>query len=313
MSAASEQFFRTLAENSADILCRVGPNRILRYASPSCTRILGWLPEEMIGTGPEAFVLPQDMPALDMAARQAFGSDSEGPLTPTTIRMRRKDGSFAWMEITARVVPSDDGSGRPAEVVLVMRDISDRKALEEQLSELAVTDGLTGLLNRRGFDDVLDEDWRHTLSAGSQLSLLMLDVDHFKAFNDRYGHQVGDDCLRAVAEALRSSLRRASDKAARYGGEELAVILPGTDAEGATEMAEAIRIAIKNLGLPHAGNPEHGCVTASIGVATALSRHGGSMRMPESLLLTADNALYRAKHSGRNRVASMLLVASKAS
>ncbi|MGI4830887.1 MAG: GGDEF domain-containing protein [Janthinobacterium lividum] len=182
---------------------------------------------------------------------------------------------------------------------------------EHELQELARTDSLTGLLNRRGFDQVLEEVWHATVRAGTQMSLLLLDIDHFKNFNDLYGHPAGDDCLRAVATAVSGSLSRTSDRAARYGGEELAIVLPGTDAEGAIKLAEQIRLAVLALRLPHPKAFEQpGFLTVSVGVATALARHGGSMRMPESLLLTADMALYKAKREGRNRAAPMLLVAA---
>jgi diguanylate cyclase (GGDEF)-like protein len=192
-----------------------------------------------------------------------------------------------------------------------MRDISERKLLEEKLSRLALTDGLTGLANRRAFDEALEREWKRTAREGSQISLLLLDVDHFKPFNDRYGHQVGDDCLRAVAIAVREAVR-GTDIAARYGGEEIAVILPSTNSVGAVAAAEKVRTAVEALQITHEGNPEGGgWVTASVGAATALSRHGGTMRMPESLLLAADTAMYKAKREGRNRVATALLVAYK--
>jgi diguanylate cyclase (GGDEF)-like protein len=139
----------------------------------------------------------------------------------------------------------------------------------------------------------------------------LLDLDHFKQFNDAYGHQVGDDCLRTVAAALKGAVR-ATDIAARYGGEELAAILPSTDSAGALDAAEKVRSAIEALRLTHPGNPEgRSWMTASVGAATALARCGGTMRMPESLLLAADTALYKAKREGRNRVECALLMAPK--
>jgi diguanylate cyclase (GGDEF)-like protein len=177
---------------------------------------------------------------------------------------------------------------------------------------MALTDGLTGLANRRAFDKALKSEWKRTLREGSEVSLLLLDIDHFKLFNDRYGHLVGDDCLRAVAAAVSGAVR-ASDSVARYGGEEIAVILPSTLIAGAVEVAEKVRSAVEALRLCHEGNPEGGGgVTVSVGVATALARVGGTMRMPESLLLAADNAMYKAKREGRNRVATSLLIASAA-
>jgi diguanylate cyclase (GGDEF)-like protein len=195
--------------------------------------------------------------------------------------------------------------------VTTIRDINERKLLEEKLFALSRTDGLTGLANRRAFDEALELEWKRTLREGSQMSLLLLDIDRFKQFNDEYGHQVGDDCLCAVAAAVRDGVRRAIDIVARYGGEEIAVILPSTGPTGAVAIAESVRSAIEALRVPHAGNPEaDGIVTASIGVATALARYGGTMRMPESLLMSADHALYKAKHGGRNRVATTLLIAN---
>jgi diguanylate cyclase (GGDEF)-like protein len=143
---------------------------------------------------------------------------------------------------------------------------------------LALTDGLTELANRRAFDEALDREWKRTLREGSQISLLLLDLDCFKEFNDHYGHQVGDDCLRAVARAV-AGVVRATDIAARYGGEEIAVILPSTNTGGSVEVAEKVRSAVEALQITHEGNPEGGgWVTVSVGVATALSRQGGSVK-----------------------------------
>jgi diguanylate cyclase (GGDEF)-like protein/PAS domain S-box-containing protein len=301
--------FQFLAENSADMICRVGLDQVMRYVSPASVSLLGWRPEELVGTGPDALVLAEDLPILGAAAARFHSPGVEN--SPATVRMRKKDGSIIWMEISARLV-REPVTGEPLEVVLVMRDISERKLLEEKLLALSMTDGLTGLANRRAFDEALEKEWKRTLREGSQVSLLMLDLDHFKEFNDRYGHQFGDDCLRAVASTARAVACRATDTVARYGGEEIAVILPCSDAAGAGLLAETLRLAIAALRIPHAGNPEGGgVVTASIGVATALARYGGTMRMPESILLASDNALYQAKREGRNRVATAVLMATQ--
>jgi len=256
----------------------------------------------------EAFALvdPEDLPELSRTANRNLLPG----IVPSrgVARMRKKDGSFVWMEISARVV-RDFPTGEAKGTVIVMRDITERKKMEDKLSALALTDSLTGLANRRSFDETLDREWKRTLREGSQISLLLLDLDRFKEFNDHYGHQVGDDCLRAIAAAVREAVR-ATDIPARYGGEEIAVILPSTDLAGALGAAEKVRLAVQALQITHGGDPEGGgWVTVSVGVATALSRIGGTMRMPESLLLAADNALYKAKREGRNQVATALLVA----
>ena len=300
--------FQQLAEYSADVICRSGLDMKWRYVSPSSFDVLGWTPEEMKAMEAFALIFPEDLPGLAVIATRNFASDAEPERA--AVRMRTKDGTLIWVEFTARVV-RDPLTHAAVEAVVIMRDISESKELEEKLSALALTDALTGLANRRAFDETLEREWKRTVREGSQISLLLLDVDHFKEFNDQNGHQVGDDCLRAVAEAIIGA-RRATDIAARYGGEEIAVILPSTDSAGGVEVAEKIRLAVEALRITHDGNPEGGgWVTVSVGVATALSRYGGTMRMPESLLLAADNALYKAKREGRNRVATALLVAFK--
>jgi diguanylate cyclase (GGDEF)-like protein/PAS domain S-box-containing protein len=303
--------FQFLAENSADVICRVSGSAtemVMQYVSPSCMRVLGWIPEELTGTRASDFVFPEDMPHL--AAAISRNQSSSGGDDPVTVRVRKKDGSLVWIEINPREM-RDPVSGESREAVIVMRDVTERTLLEEKLAALAMTDALTGLENRRAFDEALEREWKRTLREGTQMSLLLLDVDHFKRFNDLYGHQVGDDCLRAVGQAAVGAVRQ-TDIVARYGGEEIAIILPRVDAPGAAEAAEKVRAAVEALRLTHAENPEGGdWLTVSIGAATALARHGGTMRMPESLLLAADHALYKAKHAGRNCVMTGMLIAPR--
>jgi diguanylate cyclase (GGDEF)-like protein len=166
---------------------------------------------------------------------------------------------------------------------------------------LAKTDSLTGIANRRYFDEVLEKEISRMQRSGGQLSLFMLDVDHFKAFNDTYGHIAGDDCLRQVAHVLRQALTRVSDLAVRYGGEEFAGILPETDREGAVALAEAILRDVEGLMIAHRNSPVAGFVTVSIGVVTLSGEEIGSA---EEIVSLADQQLYYAKSEGRNRVAS---------
>lgn len=168
------------------------------------------------------------------------------------------------------------------------------------LQRLIKSDGLTGLANRRYFDEYLEIEWSRALRDQSELSLLMIDVDYFKAYNDQHGHVAGDEVLRRVGESLRGSCTRASDLAARYGGEEFAVIMPGTAAGGARLQAEKIRRAVEAMGIPHdlpkTGSP----ISVSIGIATI---RPSVEHDPLSLVIKADEGLYLAKHSGRNQVA----------
>ncbi len=165
------------------------------------------------------------------------------------------------------------------------------------LAEQAHRDGLTGIANRRRFDTAFAQEWARAGRGGYPLSLLMIDVDWFKQYNDRYGHLEGDDCLRQVASLLRASLLRPTDLACRYGGEEFAVLLPMTSTEGATVLAARIRDALAQLALPHASSPL-ARVTVSIGISCARPVAGTSER---DLLEAADRALYLAKHAGRDR------------
>ncbi|MGE5492873.1 MAG: diguanylate cyclase [Actinomycetota bacterium] len=167
----------------------------------------------------------------------------------------------------------------------------------QELQRLSSSDGLTGLPNRRLFDETLEREWRRARREGAEITLMMCDVDHFKAYNDTYGHQAGDDCLKQVALTLRQALERGADLAARYGGEEFAIILPGTGLDGALIVAHKMLNGIRELRIPHTGSP-FGQVTASIGIASMVPGEGPA----EALIEAADQALYRAKREGRNRV-----------
>jgi diguanylate cyclase (GGDEF)-like protein len=167
-----------------------------------------------------------------------------------------------------------------------------------ELTRLSAVDGLTGIANRRQFDEALMREWRRCLRDREPLSLLMCDVDFFKQYNDSYGHQAGDECLRMIAETLRSKLRRPADIVARYGGEEFAAILPDTGLEGAMLVAEAMRAGVQSLGQLHEGSMT-GVVTVSLGVACLVPQQLDGM---PGLLGAADWALYEAKRKGRNSV-----------
>jgi two-component system chemotaxis family response regulator WspR len=167
-----------------------------------------------------------------------------------------------------------------------------------ELQRLTNSDGLTGLSNRRRLDDYVSAEWRRAMRDGATLGFLMIDVDNFKSYNDTYGHVAGDDVLKLIARTIESSLSRPGDLAARFGGEEFAVVLPGASAPGLRLLAEKIRIAVETLGVPHTG-ASHGRLTVSIGGVTQTPHdEEGAKRLIES----ADVALYRAKRDGRNRV-----------
>ncbi|WP_444848596.1 GGDEF domain-containing protein [Duganella caerulea] len=201
--------------------------------------------------------------------------------------------------------------GAARHCLIQINDVSIAVAREKLLREQAMVlrtqtfaDGLTGIANRRHFDVAMEKEHRRAKRGGTPLSLLMIDIDHFKAYNDHYGHQKGDQCLIQVAAALASMLRRPCDLMARYGGEEFAMILPETDVEQATLMAEAIRARTQELAIPHERNSDAGQqVTVSIGIATQRVDAPAGI---EALIGAADRALYLAKRNGRNRTEALL-------
>ena len=302
--------FRAMLECSLDMICHVkicqGQFQFT-YTSPITPLIFGWSCEELL------LLKPADL--FTEAARGVIQKDIAaimGGLETSTVLTEaiHKDGHLIWLENKVRVL---EHQGDVILLMIAMRDVTEKKQLQDQLAQMATVDSLTNIHNRRAFDQVFKAEWRRALRSGDPLSILLLDVDHFKLLNDTYGHQAGDDCLRAIARALRATVQRAGDLVARYGGEEFVIILPNTDAIAAEFVADEVVHAIRRLGIPHAGNREAGSIVSiSCGAATALGRLGGSMSAPEGLLLSADNALYKAKQLGRNRVESSFLLTGDA-
>ncbi|WP_292910631.1 diguanylate cyclase [Niveispirillum sp.] len=205
------------------------------------------------------------------------------------------------VEIRALAAGAVDFITKPFHPHIVEARVRTHLALKQRtdaLLRLATLDGLTGIANRRAFDGALLHETQRLAQGGTgSLSLVLVDVDHFKRFNDFYGHQAGDDCLRAVAAALSGGLRRNGEVAARFGGEEFAILLPGHDRSAALIAAERLRRAVTGLSLPHAARPDGDLVTISAGAATLTEPGEGT-----ALIAAADQALYRAKANGRNRV-----------
>ncbi len=195
--------------------------------------------------------------------------------------------------------PIFDADGKLIAVVETLRDMTEQKRAQTALERLASCDGLTGIANRRSFEEKVSMEWLRARREKSPLALLLLDVDHFKRFNDSYGHQAGDDCLRRVAQCLLSIVFRPGDVVARYGGEEFVVVLPSIDLSGALVVAERVREAVSHMGIPHAGS-SFGVVTVSIGVSAGVPSQSVDYH---ALVKAADIALYQAKGAGRNRCA----------
>jgi diguanylate cyclase (GGDEF)-like protein/PAS domain S-box-containing protein len=297
----SGTLYRQLVEASNDVIIRIDRDLVRTYVSPASREVFGYEPEALIGKKTGEAAHPDDA----QRHRRALAALVEGRLMRHVVVNRRRhcDGRWIWVEATYRAL-TDPVTGQTNEIVLTVRDISARKAIEEQLADayrrlevLAGQDGLTGLANRRTFDARLAKEFRLALRRQGALTLAMIDVDHFKAFNDAYGHPAGDECLKQVGAAIHETVDRSAWLAARIGGEEFAVIAPSVDENAAIRLGERVCEAIRWLKIPHAGSPLS-YVTASVGLAS-LTRARIELGASQ-VLADADQALYAAKAQGRN-------------
>ncbi len=302
----AEARFRLLAENSSDVVCQVDAAGVNLYVSPAMERLLGWRPEEIIGRNGLELVHPEDHSILHEAQlRLAKGEEESTALC----RYRRPDNSWVWVEGRARMLLASETRATPC-CIVVLRDATERKQAEQslraaldRLEQMANTDALTGLANRRHFDECMRGEWRRCSRRQLPLSLLIIDADNFKAYNDRYGHLAGDECLKAIASQLGAVARRPGDLAARYGGEEFALLMPETGQSGALHVANQLCTSVHTLDMVHEGNPPTGKLSVSIGLGSCIPNAPGSPCVSTGdLWLAADKSLYNAKRDGRNRV-----------
>jgi diguanylate cyclase (GGDEF)-like protein/PAS domain S-box-containing protein len=261
--------------------------------------------EEVTATSWRARRHPDDVPKVEEALRMLSAGTSDD--NQVECRIRHARGDFVWLHMQAVVVERAT-NGDPVRVMLTYRDVSTRIAadekmqmLNEQLAQLSITDALTGVANRRRFDDVLTSEWARNMRSRQEMALLMIDIDHFKLYNDHYGHLQGDRCLQAVAEILSQCARRPDELLVRYGGEEFAVLLYAGTRNEALELAQRCVIAINAAAIPHAASPVAAHVTLSIGVQSMTPQPGDRS---EILIKRADEALYHAKSRGRARAES---------
>jgi diguanylate cyclase (GGDEF)-like protein/PAS domain S-box-containing protein len=291
----------------------IDPDRRVVIWNRACERLTGVAAEDVIGTSEHwrAFYETErdclaDLVALerpdklsDLYSQYLVRSEHGMGFSAENWCVMPKLGNHLYLAIDAGPIHDEDGN--LIAVVETLRDMTDQKRAEMALQTLAAKDGLTGLANRRAFDQTLQAEWLRLEPSGRPMSLLFVDVDHFKLFNDKHGHQSGDECLRAVATIVGAQALRPIDLAARYGGEEFAIILPETSRDGACDVADRIRKAVLDLKIAHGAPRASSHVTLSVGVATLVP---GPQAGCDSLLAQADQALYAAKRLGRNRVIS---------
>jgi diguanylate cyclase (GGDEF)-like protein/PAS domain S-box-containing protein len=299
LQALNEQAerFRAIVNNMDEGLLILDPNGTVQFANPAAhyqlvdasTSLNGMTLDQLL-VQPHADLYREYFRTEWVASTHA----SEMRHGPREVLMRRHDG----MTLARDLSISPIFLKRPLFIAL-LHDISEHKDTENELLRIARIDPLTNIANRRHFDARLGEEWQRAQRGDSQVALVVFDIDHFKQYNDLLGHQAGDCALQQVALAIKSHAKRPTDVAVRYGGEEFVLLLPGIDAAAAQSLAEAARVDIENLKLPH---PSSGCaahVTVSAGVASMRPLVG---QAPETLFAAADSALYRAKSDGRNRV-----------
>lgn len=314
---ASETRFTATFEQAAVGIAHVAPDGTWLNVNHRCLEILGYSHDELLKLTFSAITHPDDLEADWALVRELL--DGKRSTYSMEKRYFTRDRRLIWANLTVSLVRKADGS--PNYFISVIEDITSRKLVEKErddliaeledrvrvrtaeLERLSHTDPLTGIANRRAFDRYLPAEWDRACRTRQPLSIILIDIDFFKNLNDTRGHAAADRALRSVAGCLREVAQRSTDLAARYGGDEFVLVLPDTDAEGALAMAGRIQRMVDGLEMANFGSKIGQAITVSQGVATSCPDSKGDW---DRLMLEADQALYRAKQSGRARVATAL-------
>jgi len=295
--------YKTLLESTRAIPWKIDwESKQFAYIGPQIEALLGWAPSSWESVEDWASRMhPEDRGwVVDFCVAQSLaGVDHEADYRALT-----RDGHYVWIRDVVHVVRRPDGT--VDSLIGFMFDISERKRTEQQLislqkemEELSFRDGLTGVANRRRFDAIIELEWSNARRNRQPLSLLMMDIDYFKQYNDRYGHLEGDACLKRVARILNSAATRARDLLARFGGEEFVLVLPETDETAAGKLAARCRELILAERIPHESSPIGPALTISVGAGTMIPGHDDALR---PFIDAVDKRLYQAKQQGRDRI-----------
>ena len=295
--------YKTLLESTKAIPWKIDWATLqFSYIGPQIEKLLGWKPESWVSVEDWATRMhPEDRQwVVDFCVAQSkAGTDHEADYRALTDK-----GDYVWIRDVVHVVRNDDGDVES--LIGFMFDISERKAteqklisLQKELEEMSYQDGLTGVANRRMLDQVLEAEWHHAVRHQQPLSVILLDIDYFKEFNDCYGHLQGDDCLKKVAKSLAGTATRAKDFFGRFGGEEFMLVLPETDVDAASKIAERCRQHIFKLQLPHQQSKISNVLTISLGVNTLKPKQTDKL---QDFINSVDKLLYQAKTQGRNQI-----------
>ncbi|MEO5596074.1 MAG: sensor domain-containing diguanylate cyclase [Lysobacteraceae bacterium] len=295
--------YKTLLESTKAIPWKIDwASMRFTYIGPQIEQLLGW--EQGSWLTVHDWVNRMHEEDRDSVVNFCVSQSKAGVDHEADYRALTSDGSYVWIRDVVHVVRNENGD--VDSLIGFMFDISERKEAENQLvrlqkklEQLSLTDGLTGISNRRMFDQRLETEWIASRRSGKPLSLIMLDTDYFKQFNDVHGHVEGDECLKRFAGELKSIAQRPRDVVARFGGEEFTLLLPETDEAMARKLAEQCVSLIEQMQIPHGNSTVSSFVTASIGVVTVVVATEENSR---ELVERVDRMLYAAKHKGRNRI-----------
>lgn len=306
LAEGNDAFYKTLLESTKAIPWKLDwKTKKFSYVGPQLEKLLGWPPADWIQIENwAASIHPEDR---DRVVRFCSAQSEAGIDHEADYRALTKDGGFVWIRDVVHVIR--DQNGEVEALVGFMFDISERKkneeklaALQTELEALSFTDGLTGIANRRMFDEYMRVEWASARRSQRLISLIMLDIDHFKQYNDHYGHVQGDDCLKRVANILTTAAARPRDLLARFGGEEFVLVLPETDAASALKVADKCRDLIASANIAHLNGGPKRILTISMGVGTRVPARDEAE--PTAFIQEVDERLYIAKRKGRDCIVS---------
>ena len=293
------QRLRMIVDSMSEGLLIVEASGRIQNTNPACDRYLGYEAGQLAGRSiADLLAAPLAQEYLAWFGACAADPDGAAPHGAREVTIRHRDGSAHAMDLTLTPMQL----GREQVFIGLLHDISHRKQYENSLERAALMDPLTRIANRRHFDNFFEQEWQRAVRSAEPLSLVVLDVDHFKLYNDALGHAAGDVALQQVAAVLAAHAMRPTDLAARYGGEEFVLLFGETGADAARRLAESVRADIEALKLPNPGSPTSEWVTASIGVATIVPNQLDEVA---KFFVAADRAMYAAKDAGRNGVVAV--------
>jgi diguanylate cyclase (GGDEF)-like protein/PAS domain S-box-containing protein len=300
-----EGVYKTLLESTKAIPWKINwQTKQFDYIGPQIEELLGWSQNSWLAaTDWIERIHPEDR---EYTVNFCVSQSEDGVDHEADYRALKADGGYVWIRDVVHVIRN--GEGVTTSLVGFMFDISERKKMEQELVDLnnrlqvlTGQDSLTGVANRRLFNQTLENEWSRMMRSQKPISLIMFDLDHFKQYNDQYGHLMGDECLVKISKIISDIPMRSTDLFARFGGEEFVVVLPETDQDAAVRFAEKLRVTVQSLQVPHAIPGHSDYVTISVGISTMVPNDNLS---PRILISEADKMLYQAKQNGRNRIHS---------